>query len=136
MATSSVSRFSTTRLPDCGPKSPCDPGPVCPACGGLECLCRPRFFAGQLLTEDDLNRLDDYIVAKNRLHNRYLVEWGVACGLEVVCNPCTGADQIATGVLVKPGYALSPCGNDIVLCQTEPVDICALINACRPAQDP
>ena len=22
----------------------------CPACGQLECLCRPRFFAGQLLT--------------------------------------------------------------------------------------
>jgi hypothetical protein len=107
---------------------------VRPACGGLECLCRPRFFAGQLLTEDDLNRLDHYIVAKNRLHNRYLVGWGVACGLEVVCNVC-GPDQASGGVLVKPGYALSPCGNDIVLCKSEPVDVCALVNACRPAQD-
>ncbi len=107
---------------------------MCPACGGLECLCRPRFFAGQLLTEDDLNRLDNYIVAKNRLHNRYLVGWGVACGLEVVCNVC-GPDQTSGGVLVKPGYALSPCGNDIVVCKPEPVDVCALVNACRPAQD-
>ena len=60
----------------------------CPACGGLQCLCRPRFFAGQLLTEEDLNRLDHYIVEKNKLHNRYLHGWGVVCGLEVVCHPC------------------------------------------------
>ncbi len=126
---------TNTNLPDCNGRVTCLQPPVCPACGGLECLCRPRFFAGQLLTEEDLNRLDHYVVAKNRLHNRYLVGWGVACGLEVVCNACTGVDQVATGVLVKPGYALSPCGNDIVLCKTEPVDICALINACRPPQD-
>ena len=59
----------------------------CPDCGGLECLCRPRFFAGQLLTEQDLNRLDQYIVAKNQLHNRYLVGHGVVCGLEVAVQP-------------------------------------------------
>ena len=39
---------------------------ICPACGGLECLCRPRFFAGQLLTEEDLNRLEHYIIEKNK----------------------------------------------------------------------
>ncbi len=126
--------FARTNLPDCKGQPTCAPAPVCPACGGLECLCRPRFFAGQLLTEDDLNRLDHYIVAKNRLHNRYLVGWGVVCGLEVVCNVC-GPGQLSGGVLVKPGYALSPCGNDIVLCKPEPVDVCGLINACRPPQD-
>ena len=129
-----LSLFSPTNLPDCNGQPSCSQPPVCPACGGLECLCRPRFFAGQLLTEDDLNRLDDYIVAKNRLHNRYLVGWGVACGLEVVCNVC-GPGQASGGVLVKPGYAVSPCGNDIVVCKSEPVDVCALINACRPPQD-
>jgi hypothetical protein len=131
MATSYPSRFPTTRLPDCGPKSPCDPAPVCPACGGLECLCRPRFFAGQLLTADDLNRLEEYIVAKNRLHNRYLVGWGVACGLEVVCNPCDHKGS----VVVKPGYALSPCGNDIIVCSDAHVNICDLIARCRPPDD-
>jgi hypothetical protein len=129
-----LSFFARTNLPDCNGRPTCTSPPVCPACGGLECLCRPRFFAGQLLTEEDLNRLDYYIVAKNRLHNRYLVGWGVACGLEVVCNVC-GPDQASGGVLVKPGYALSPCGNDIVLCKAEPVDVCALINACRPPHD-
>jgi hypothetical protein len=33
-------------------------GCACPACGGLECMCRPRFHAGQLLTEEELNQLE------------------------------------------------------------------------------
>jgi hypothetical protein len=120
-------------LPDCRPTQTCDARPVCPACGALECFCRPRFFAGQLLTEEDLNRLDHYIVAKNRLHNRHLFGDGVVCGLEVVCTTC---DPSASGnVVVKPGYALSPCGNDIVVCRQELVNVCELIERCRPRQD-
>ena len=106
-----LSFFARSNLPDCNGAPGCSTPPACPACGGLECLCRPRFFAGQLLTEDDLNRLDHYIVAKNRLHNRYLIGWGVACGLEVVCNVC-GPDQAAGGVLVGrdfPPYEQTHC---------------------------
>ena len=106
--------------------------PPCPACGGLECLCRPRFFPGQLLTDEDLNRLDHYIVEKNRLHNRYLHGYGIVCGLDVTCHPCD-----PKSVIVKPGYALSPCGDDIIVCKDSLVNICDLINRCRPvAQDP
>ena len=105
--------------------------PVCPACGGLECLCRPRFFAGQLLTDEDLNRLERYIVDKNRLHNRYLVGWGVACGLEVVCDTCD-----SDHVIVRTGYALSPCGDDIIVCRDHSVNICELIAQCRTQRDP
>ena len=108
--------------PGYGPDPSCQP---CPDCGGLECLCRPRFFAGQLLTEQDLNRLDHYMVEKNKLHNRHLVGWGVVCGLEVLC------DQCEERVRVTPGYALSPCGEDIVVCKPDYVDICALIDRCR-----
>jgi hypothetical protein len=97
------------------PASPCN-------CGGASCsLCqdqgyvRPRFFAGQLLTEDDLQQLEDYGVAKNRLHMRQLFGAGVVCGLEVTCYPCGGGK-----VIVNPGYALDCCGNDIVVsCSTE-----------------
>ena len=60
----------------------------CPTCHSLQCLCRPRFFAGQLVTDADFRRLDDYLVGKARLHNRYLHGTGVVCGLEAVCNPC------------------------------------------------
>lgn len=106
------------------PTKRCTPSP-CPACGGLECLCRPRFFAGQLLTEEDLNRLENYIIEKNKLHNRYLFGWGVVCGLEVICSPCEGQ------VTVTPGYALSPCGEDIVVCHNDVVSVCDMITACK-----
>ncbi|MEO8653185.1 MAG: hypothetical protein ABI409_03580 [Ramlibacter sp.] len=107
---------------------PCaDPAPPCPACGGLKCLCRPRFFPGQLLSDDDLNRLEQYVIDKNRLHNRHLVGWGVACGLEVACSACD-----ADSVTVHAGYALSPCGDDIVMCGDQSVNVCELIRQCKP----
>jgi hypothetical protein len=113
-------------------RDPCaDESPCCPACGGLSCLCRPRFFPGQLLTDEDLNRLQGYVLEKNKLRNRYLHGWGVACGLEVACDPCG-----TTSVVVRSGYALSPCGDDIVVCKDQRVDVCALIQACRDAPDP
>src|SRR5712672_3146475 len=80
------------------PANPC----CCPACTGLQCLDRTRFFAGQLLTEADLNNDQSYWLAKSRLHNRYLHGWGVACGLQVVCGPCDG------WVTIKTGYAIDP----------------------------
>lgn len=110
-----------------GPDPSCQP---CPDCGGLECLCRPRFFAGQLLTEQDLNRLDHYIVEKHKLHNRHLWGPGVVCGLVVTCAPCDER------VNVSAGYALSPCGEDIVVCKPDSVDICALIARCRKPDGP
>ena len=113
--------------PGYGPDPSCQP---CPACDGLECLCRPRFFAGQLLTEQDLNRLDHYITGKHKLHNRHLFGAGVVCGLEVRCDPC---DERVT---VTPGYALSPCGEDIVVCHADSVDICDLIARCRDYDGP
>src|SRR5262249_2479144 len=103
------------------------------SCGGAGCgICqsqifvRPRFFAGQLLTEDDLQQLGDYVVAKNRLHNRFLFGEGVVCGLEVTCHPC-GDGQ----VIVHPGYALDCCGNDITLACPQPLDINAMVRELR-----
>ena len=82
-------------------------------CGGASCLTeasggyvRPRFFAGQLLTEDDLQLITDYVAAKNRLHNRDFLGEGVVCGLEVLCHPCESGE-----VRVRPGHALDCCGN-------------------------
>ena len=83
---------------------------------------RPRFFAGQLLTEDDLTALTDYTTAKNRLHNRYLFGAGVVCGLWVNCDPCGGST-----VTVQPGYALDCCGNDLILRCAATLDVNAMI---------
>ena len=96
----------------------------CPACSGLECLDRTRFFAGQLLTEADLNNEQSYWLAKSRLHNRYLVGWGVVCGLQVVCSECDG------WVTVKSGYAIDPCGNDIIVCSDQSFNVLNAIKAC------
>jgi hypothetical protein len=97
----------------------------CEPCDGLTCMCRPRFFDGQLITATDFRRLDRYIVAKSRLHNRYLHGVGVVCGLEAVCSPCDDT------VTVRTGYALGPCGEDIVVCADAHVDVAALIKAHR-----
>ncbi len=99
------------------------------ACGDVGCatcrnqgFVRPRFFAGQLLTEEDLQKLIDYVVAKNRLHNQRLWGDGVVCGLEVTCHPCGGGT-----VVVNPGYALDCCGNDLLLGCPEELDINAMV---------
>ncbi len=93
----------------------------CPACAGLECLERPRFVPGQLLSDADLNDQLSYLLAKNRLHNRYLHGWGVVCGLEVACSDCDGV------VTVKPGYAIDPCGNDVIVCAEQDFNLVARI---------
>jgi hypothetical protein len=108
---------------------PAPPAPrpaICPVCQGLECLCRPRYFAGQLLTDTELNAEQRYVVRKNQLHNLYLHGWGVVCGLVVSCHPsCEG------WVRVGEGYAISPCGDDIVVCQDRDFNVLEAIDACR-----
>lgn len=119
-------------LNPCGCESDCNCGG---GCGGTCATCqddgysRPKFFAGQLLTEGDLQQLSDYVVAKNRLHARHLFGSGVACGLEVTCYPCGGGK-----VIVDPGYALDCCGNDIVISCPQELDIIQMIRDLRRKQ--
>jgi hypothetical protein len=100
-------------------------------CGGAattssSAFVRPRFFAGQLLTEDDLSLLTSYVAGKSRLHNRMLWGPGVVSGLEVGCDPCGGGK-----VVVQPGYALDCAGNDVVVPCAEHVDVSALVHDLR-----
>lgn len=87
-------------------------------------FARPTFFAGQLLTEDDLEDLAGYITAKDRLHNRFLVGSGVVCGLEVRCHP-----RDPSKVVVTSGYALDCCGADVFVPCDVDVDLLSLISA-------
>jgi hypothetical protein len=59
---------------------------------------------------------------------RYRHGWGVVCGLEVRCDP-----EQASGVIVEPGYAVSCCGDDIIVCEPTAFD---LSDACREEKDP
>jgi hypothetical protein len=118
----------------CGCKPAKLPEAVTAPCSPCETssFVRPRFFAGQLLTEDDLGSLIDYVVAKNRFHNARLFGAGVVCGLLVECGPCN-----STKIVVQPGYALDCCGNDLVLTCEQTLDIAPMIRelAARKGKD-
>ena len=89
---------------------------------------RPRYFAGKLLTAEDLELEQRYHIEKRRLLNRMLHGAGVVSGLDVVAG--TGDT-----VTVEPGLALDACGREILICEPqqltipaggEPVSICLL----------
>jgi hypothetical protein len=100
----------------------------CETCA-TETISRPRFFAGQLLTEEDLQLLGDYVSTKSRLHNRYLFGDGVVCGLQLTCDPC-GSGLVR----VSPGYAIDCCGNDIVVQCPQTLDINRLVRELKQRQ--
>jgi hypothetical protein len=75
-------------------------------------LKRVNFFSGQLLTAEDFQTEQNYHREKNRRHNRLLHGYGVVSGLAVSLNEENGE----WNVIVKPGYALDPAGNEIELC--------------------
>jgi hypothetical protein len=111
-----------------GQKGGCACGDGCgcePSLRG-ESFVRPRFFSGMLLTEDDLQGVVDYGVAKRRLTNRYVLGAGVVCGLDVACHPCE-----RDSVRVAPGYAIECCGNDIYVSCPEDVDVIDLVRDLR-----
>lgn len=110
-------------------KTTCKPQ-TCPTCGSQECFVRPRYFCGQLLTDQDLDAAQRYVIEKNKLHNRYLVGTGVACGLAVRCDPCDGV------VTVEPGYAIDCCGNDIVVCDPQRFDVMQYLKDCFRDDEP
>ncbi|HEX6863312.1 MAG TPA: hypothetical protein VF414_10880, partial [Thermoanaerobaculia bacterium] len=120
--------LATTRQ---GSHEPCPCGcSPCPDDGcRLECLTRPRFFCGQLLTDRDLEALTGW--TRDRLAlARFRHGWGVVCGLDVRCDP---DPRRPAGVIVSPGYAVSCCGQDVVLCEEAKLD---LREACREDEEP
>lgn len=80
-------------------------------------LERVRYFTGRLLTQQDLEDEQAYLVDRLRRHHRFLHGWGVVSGLAVSLSP-------AGEVVVAPGLAIDCAGNEIVvtgaLCATLP----------------
>lgn len=70
-------------------------------------LQRPRFFFGKLLTAEDFAQEQQYVLEKQKRHNRSLHGFGVVSGLKVT----TKSGKIA----VEPGLALDCQGNEIVI---------------------
>jgi hypothetical protein len=83
-------------------------------------LARPRYFAGQLLGVDDLTLEQDYFRQRLRRLNRELHGYGVARGLHVSVDPGSGA---GARVVVTPGFALSPYGEEIEVCEPQTIGL-------------
>ena len=73
----------------------------------LEPLERVHYFAGQLLSIEDLQAEQDYFLARQRRHNQALHGTGIVFGLEVSATP--------SGIAVSPGMAIDSGGNEIVV---------------------
>jgi hypothetical protein len=74
-------------------------------------LVRPHFFEGRLLDAATLQAEQEYQRNKLRLHNRALHGWGIVSGLNV---RAAGEED---RVVVDPGYAIDPCGNELAICE-------------------
>ena len=74
-------------------------------------LERLHYFFGKLLTAEDFQLEQNYIINKSRRNNRFLHGWGIVSGLSVFI------DDGAT-VVVTPGLALDCAGNELVLEET------------------
>jgi hypothetical protein len=86
---------------------------------------RPRYYARQLITPDDLTLEQEYFRDKLRRHNRLLHGWGVVCGAQVCRVPKNNsANEFEPWLVrVKPGYALGPYGDEIILDCPRTVDL-------------
>jgi hypothetical protein len=73
---------------------------------------RVRYFAGMLLSAEDLKTDQNYYQEKRKMHNRCLHGYGVVCGLEV--------SMWKGGIRVSPGVALSCTGDEIVVGNPSP----------------
>lgn len=94
-------------------------------------LRRSRYFPRQLVAAADLNTDQVYLRELLRRHNRYLHGCGVVCGLEVLAAE---GDDGAPHLLVTPGQAISPQGDDIHVPSPQALPLGAASQCLGPGQ--
>jgi hypothetical protein len=102
---------------------------------------RPRYYARQLVTPEDLTLDQDYFRAKLRRHNLFLHGWGVVCGARVEGSGPAGK-RTPWKVIVKRGYILGPFGDEIWIEKDVCIDVrtrcttsaAAPADACGPVE--
>jgi hypothetical protein len=97
------------------------------SCGEVGCchtgaLERPRYFPRQVVTAAELTLEHDYQRERSRRHNRMLHGWGVVCGAEV-CLLAGKDGPVPWKVVIKPGFILGSCGDEIVIDCDREVDL-------------
>lgn len=83
-------------------------------------LQRPRFEVGDRLGAASLAAEQGWRRQRLRRHNRHLHGWGIACGLWVA--PALDGSK-PWAVVVCPGYAVGPYGDEIVVSCAPRVDL-------------
>ncbi len=73
---------------------------------------RPNYFTGQMLSADDFTAEQEYHRGKQRRHNLLCHGFGVVQGLKV----STVKKNARWTVVIEPGSAIDPAGNEIQLC--------------------
>lgn len=82
---------------------------------------RNRYFSGRLLTAQDFELEQDYIRGRLRRRNRELHGTGVVRGLQVSVQPKGGGP--GEQIIVQPGFAIAPRGEEIELCSEVSVSL-------------
>lgn len=85
--------------------------------GSTQFLERIQFFNGERLFASDLQALESFNREMRWLHNQSLHQPGVGSGFQVTGN--IGDRQVT----VSPGYAIDSCGREIVLTETQVLQI-------------
>ena len=107
---------------------------------GTDTLERTRYFSRQIVAPPDLAQDREYLLHKLRHHNRLLHGWGIVSGLEVKAVPPIGVDDatkktfkdfadkyempttldttLNSWVVITPGYAITPRGDEIYIPNT------------------
>lgn len=83
-------------------------------------LKRPGYREGNYLAHSDLALEQRYLRQRLRRHNRHLHGWGVVCGLNVVPGNDARRPWL---ILVCPGYAIGPYGDEIKVDYAVPVNV-------------
>jgi hypothetical protein len=91
-------------------------------------LTRTRFFTGKLLTADGLAQEQAYNRTRLRRHNRLLHGVGIVRGLGVALEARPGGGDPT--IVVSPGLAISPDGEELVVCEPVSRDVCQGVSAC------
>ncbi len=79
---------------------------------------RNRFFAGKILTAEDLTLEQDYFREKSTRHNRYLHGFGVVSGLDISSR---GGE-----IVISSGLAVDCSGNEIVVAEPTCISLAQL----------
>jgi hypothetical protein len=85
-------------------------------------LTRNRYFFGKLMSVADFEQEQSYLRTRHRRHNRLLHGVGIVTGLEVTLEP--GQAGGGPVIVVSPGVAIAPDGEELVVCDPVSLDVC------------